>query len=117
MNDCALMSYGGAAAITGEDKAATYRGRYTDRAGSALALRELGKGTLLRTVNADYAKKPPSMAQRGDLVWFARSLGICMGAAALFVGEEHIADAAGLHMRDGLVSIPRALWQKAWSVG
>lgn len=116
-HDCILFGCAVIHAITGEDPAAEYRGRYGDKGGAAKALREIGNGTLLRTVDAQFTRKPVGMAQRGDLVWFDGSIGVCVGAQAAFVGEQHIADKAEVTMREGLVMIPRALWQKAWAVG
>ncbi|MXP42995.1 DUF6950 family protein [Allopontixanthobacter sediminis] len=115
-HDCILMACAAVEAMTGFDAAKAYRGQYTDRAGSAKALRELGEGTLLKTVDAVFKRKPPSFAQRGDLVWFAGSVGVCMGAQGLFVGEERLADKAGLTMREGLIAIPRRDFVKAWAV-
>lgn len=114
--DCALFATACAAAITGEDRAAEYRGTYSDRAGSARALRQLGKGTLLRTLSDLYPPKPVAKAMRGDIVWFAGSAGVSCGAFGLFVGEERLADKAGVVMRAGLVQVPRALLTKAWAV-
>lgn len=108
--DCALFATACAAAITGHDAAAAYRGTYDSKAGSARALRELGQGTLLRTVNASFEVKPVALAQRGDLVWWNGSLGVCMGAVGLFVGE-------GPDASPGLVPVPRTEWTKAWAVG
>lgn len=115
--DCALFATACAAAITGHDAGEAFRGTYNSRAGSARALRELGQGTLLKTVNANFKDKPVGMAQRGDLVWNAGSLGVCMGSTALFVGEERLAESAGVLMREGLISIPRRQWTRAWAVG
>ena len=115
-NDCITFATAAAAAMTGEDKAADYRGQYTDRKGAATILKRLGKGTLLRTVNAEFEACPPAFAQRGDLVWFHGSVGICVGAEALFVGEERLARVDGVMLRAGLVAVPRGLWAKAWRV-
>ena len=115
--DCALFATACAAAITGHDAAEAYRGTYDSRTGSARALRELGEGTLLRTVNASFHARPIGTARRGDLVWCDGSLGVCIGASALFVGEERLAEKAGVMMREGLIQIPRAAWTRAWSVG
>jgi len=114
--DCVLFATACADELTGTDEAAEFRGQYDSRKGSAAILREKGKGTLLRTMDAHFRRKKPGFAQRGDLVWFAGSVGVCVGAQALFVGEERLAEAAGVVMREGLVSIPRALWEKAWAV-
>tara|TARA_B100000678_G_scaffold291122_1_gene306382 strand:- start:12973 stop:13401 length:429 start_codon:yes stop_codon:yes gene_type:complete len=115
-HDCILMACGGVEAQTGIDPAKAYRGRYSDAAGAARALRELGKGTLLKTVDAEFERRPVGMARRGDLVWYEGSVGLCAGGAGLFVGEERLTNKAGLPMREGLVAIPRALLSKAWTV-
>lgn len=115
--DCILMACSAVEAMTGTDPAAEYRGRYTDKEGAMLALRELGKGTLIRTMNDVFPRRPVGRARRGDLVMFDGAAGVCMGAPALFVGEERLAEAAGVRMREGLISIPRSAWSRAWSVG
>lgn len=112
--DCALYAVSCADELTGGSNAAAYLGRYSDRAGSALALREIGKGTLLRTLDGLYKRKPAAFAQRGDLVWIKGAVGVCMGAVGLFVAEERAEGAeAG---REGLIAFPRALFEKAWAV-
>lgn len=105
--DCALFATAAAEAITGLDKASAYRGRYTSREGSAQALRQLGKGTLLRTFDSQFQRKPVGLAGRGDLIWTQGSVGVCMGAFALFVSED---------VSEGLVSVHRSEWLKAWAV-
>jgi hypothetical protein len=115
-NDCILFACGAVEAMTGVDPAADYRGQYSDREGAALALREIGKGTLVKTMDATFKRKPVGMAQRGDIVMFRGAAGVCVGAVALFVGEEHLLDAVPVPPREGLVPIPRALWERAWAV-
>jgi hypothetical protein len=115
-HDCLMFALSAAAAITGDDKGEPFRGRYDSRKTATAMLREHGAGTLLKTLDATFTRKKPGFAQRGDLVWFASSVGVCVGAQALFVGEERLAAAAGMLMREGLVTVPRRLWQKAWAV-
>lgn len=115
-NDCILFGCAAAASMTGEDKAAAYRGEYHDRKGAVAILKRLGKGTLIRTVNGEFERCPPAFARRGDLVWFKGSVGVCVGADALFVGEERLAKAAGVVLREGLIAVPRREWTKAWRV-
>ena len=103
-------------AQTGVDPAKEYRGRYTDARGAAEALRELGRGTLIKTVDDVFERRPVGKARRGDLVMRKGAIGVCVGGAGLFVGEERLADAAGIPMREGLVTIPRASLTKAWTV-
>jgi hypothetical protein len=114
--DCILMATSAVAAMTGEDPAAEYRGRYSDERGAAEALRDLGQGTLLKTVDAAFERRPVGKARRGDLVWFEKSVGVCVGGAGLFVGEERLADKAGLPLREGMIVIPRRYFLKAWTV-
>lgn len=116
-NDCITFATAAAAAMTGEDKASAYRGQYDDRKGAAAILKRLGQGTLLRTVNANFEPCKPGFARRGDLVWFKGSVGVSVGAEALFVGEERLARAEGVAVRAGLVAVPRGRWTKAWRVG
>ena len=115
--DCILMACAAVEAMTGEDPAAEYRGRYDDATGAAQALRDLGEGTLLRTVDSVFERRPAGMARRGDLVWFEQSVGLCIGGEGLFVGEERVATSADVPMRAGLISVPRSLFLKAWTVG
>lgn len=107
-HDCILWATACAAAMTGTDLAEPFRGQYSDREGAARVLREIGEGTLIRTVNHYFPRKPASMAQRGDLVMHGTAIGVCIGAKGLFVGEEGA--------REGLVTVPRAEWSRAWGV-
>lgn len=115
-HDCILFAAAAVEAMAGVDIAADYRGQYADKAGAAAILKAKGRGTLLRTLDATLNRRKPSRARRGDLVWFNGAVGVCMGATGLFVGEERLAEAAGAVMREGLITIPRALWAKAWTV-
>lgn len=107
-HDCALHSANAVLAMTGTDIAAAFRGRYSTAQGSVLALSRYGAGTLDATVDEILPAIPPSHARRGDLVWTGEALGVCDGATGLFVGQEGEAE--------GLVTIPRAAWQRAWRV-
>lgn len=106
--DCALYATACAAELTGIDRAAEFRGTYQDRIGSARALRELGKGTLVATMDSLFERKSPSRAGRGDLIGAQGAVGVCMGGYGLFVGEEG--------SRAGLVKIERRHWTIAWGV-
>lgn len=108
--DCALFAAGAVAAMTGIDPAAAYRGRYTTAVGSVRALRRYGAGSLADTISADFAERPVGHARRGDLVMVDGMVGVCIGADAIFVGED--VDGAA-----GLVRLPRAEWSHCWSVG
>lgn len=113
--DCILMACSAVEALTGEDPAAEYRGRYSDAHGAAKALRKLGKGTLLKTIDAEFERRPVGMARRGDLIMRKGAIGVCVGGAGLFVGDaEHVE--TGEVVGSGLVPIPRAEFGKAWTV-
>ncbi len=109
-NDCALFACDAIKAMTGTDPAEAFRGTYSDRAGSAEALRTHGAGTLLRTATAWLGSpKHPVFAQRGDIVMKDRTtLGVCVGLHSWFVGEEH--------GQQGLVAIPTADCTKAFTL-
>lgn len=107
--DCALFAAGAVAAMTGLDPAAGFRGHYRSARGSVRALRRIGAGTLAATIAQLFPEKPAGYARRGDLVMVDDMVGVCIGAEALFVGEE---DGSA-----GLVRFPRSAWSTAWSVG
>ncbi len=108
-HDCALFAASAAEAITGEDRAADFRGKYDSHAGALQALRDIGSGTLLRTYRDRYPEIPVGKARRGDLIWNGFAIGVCIGPVALFVGEPN--DKAGL------VRVPRGQWKRAFAVG
>jgi hypothetical protein len=114
--DCILFACAAAEVMTGRDAAAEYRGRYNDAAGAALALRELGQGTLIKTIGHEFDEKPVARAIRGDLVWHAGCVGICLGGNAAFLTDPALADLAGVQRRGSYVMVPRALWLRAWIV-
>lgn len=103
---CAFFAAGAVEALTGDDPAKAFRGKFTTAAGAEKALRKFGAGSLEATIDAMFDEKPPAFARRGDAVWNGEAVGICIGADALFVPAEGA----------GLVRVPRAEWQKAWSV-
>lgn len=107
--DCALWAAAAAAAQTGEDRAADFRGQYDTHAGALQALRDIGSGTLLKTYQARYPEKPKANAMRGDLIWNGFAIGVCMGGYALFLGEPD--------GEPGLVRVQRADWKRAFAVG
>ena len=114
--DCILFACAAAEAITGHDAAADYRGRYSTRRGAARILRCLGQGTLLATVDAQFPAKPVGRAIRGDLVWHAGCVGVCLGSNAVFLTDPALADLASVPRHGSYVMVPRALWEKAWDV-
>lgn len=93
-HDCALFAASCVNAQTGVDPAEGIRGTYEDARGAALALREHGQGTLLKTVKEWLGEPiPVPFAKRGDIVMRdtserERALGVCVGRYSYFVGEE-----------------------------
>lgn len=114
--DCILMACAAAEAITGHDAAADFRGRYSDAAGARQALRDIGAGALLRTVDREFNRKPVGRAQRGDLIWRDGCVGVCLGSTAAFITEPGLLEKHGVPRLGNLVLLPRPLWQKAWAV-
>jgi hypothetical protein len=107
-HDCFLHCMAAAEAVTGIDHAAPFRDRYSNAAEGAALLRDDGAGTLLRFIDARFPRKPIGMAGRGDIVMVGKTIGVCVGAQALFVGVDD--------GREGMVDMPRGTWAKAWAV-
>ncbi|WP_082670237.1 DUF6950 family protein [Sphingomonas sanguinis] len=93
-HDCALFAASCVRAQTGVDPAVAYRGTYDTANGARTALRELGAGTLLKTVKSWFGEpKSVHFAQRGDIVMRdATTVGVCVGQFSFFVGEEQGVD-------------------------
>lgn len=107
-HDCALFGADCALALTGTDPAPDFRGKYKTKAGSIRALRTIGNGDLESTFDARFPARALAFARRGDLVFNGEAIGVCIGSAAVFVGEQNGAP--------GLVSFPMAAMKKAWAI-
>ncbi|ATI54178.1 DUF6950 family protein [Sphingomonas melonis] len=108
-NDCALFAADCVKAMTGGDPAEAYRGKYDTARGAALALREHGEGTLLKTLRALFTEVSPHFAQRGDVVMLdATTTGICVGRFSYFVGREE--------GQEGLITMSTAACRYAFRV-
>ena len=105
VNDCCTFISGAVIAMTGEDPMPEFRGQYNSLASSVRALRDIGEGDLESTLDAKFPVTPIGRAQRGDIAFFTDSAGIIVGDFAWFVSD------------DGLERVPRADWDKAWSMG
>lgn len=96
-NDCCTFAFGAIEALTGENRMAEFQ--YHDKESANRALRETGQGTLYRTMVKKFGRPlHPSRAQRGDIGYRDKMLGVVMGAETVFVGEEGT--------REGLVTAP-----------
>jgi len=105
VNDCCLFAAGAVIEVTGEDPMAEFRGKYDSLKGSLKVIKEIGAGTLEATLDSKFPEVGIGHAQRGDLAFFDGSVGVVMGGFAYFASD------------DGLERVPRALWDKCWSVG
>lgn len=109
--DCALFAADAVLAITGEDPAAAFRGRYSSETGSRRALLRFGAGDLEGTATGILGAPlaSPLLAQRGDVVLMDRptgpALGVCLG------------EVSALADRAGLAFLPTAEARVAWRVG
>ena len=105
VNDCCLFAAGAVIEITGEDPMSEFRGKYDSLKGSLTVIKEIGAGTLEATLDGKFPEVAIGHAQRGDLAFFDGSVGVVMGGFAYFASD------------DGLERVPRAMWDKCWSVG
>ena len=87
-HDCAIWAFDVRRALTGEDAAAAWRGRYRCALGARRVLRRvLGArdhaGAATGILGAPLAS--PLLAQRGDIVLAGDAFGVCVGADAAFL--------------------------------
>lgn len=91
-HDCALFVGGAIAAMTGEDPAARYRGRYTTIRGGLRVLRRDGHADHVALVASVLVEIAPIMAQVGDIAVVATeegpALGVVAGAEILVLSPE-----------------------------
>ena len=105
-HDCATWAAEVRLAMTGQDAAAAWRGRYRSERGALRTLRRLGFQTMEAGVTGVLSDPLPTplLAQRGDVVLMDDALGVCIGAVALFLAPE------------GLTERPMADCRLAWRV-
>ena len=103
--DCCIFAADCVLAMTGEDKLTAFRGAYDSKYTAAKALRELGNGTLDKTLQGHLGRTiAPHMAWRGDLTIYKNNVGICVGTHAYFVSEN------------GFMSIPMRDIEKVYPI-
>ena len=110
-HDCCTFGFGAVEAMTGEDRMAEFRGRYTTAIGSVRVLRREGHETLAAMLDSKFPPIPPALARRGDLIMTGGNVTVCWGGFAFAVGSDGT--------REGLIRVPRAEWiePRAWRVG
>jgi len=90
--DCAVYVFGAAEAITGDDHAETWRGKYKTPTGALKQIKKHGVENLGEWLDKFYSRQPILFAQRGDIVAIDQdsfgAFGIVIGAQALFVGPD-----------------------------
>ena len=83
-HDCALFAAGAVQAMTGQDFAAPYRGRYTTMAGGLQLLQRDGHADHVALARSVLPVVPAALAQPGDLAIIAMepvaALGVVQGA-------------------------------------
>jgi hypothetical protein len=107
-HDCATWAFDVRKALTGEDAAAAWRGKYTTEIGAARMLHRLKCATVEDLAGSILGEPLPAvlLAQRGDIVLGGaeQALGVCIGSDALFLQPR------------GLVPLPLRACLRAWRV-
>ena len=107
-HDCATFVFGVAEAITGDDHAETWRGKYKTPAGALRQIKKHGVGNLGEWLDKFYSRQPVAFSQRGDVVCVDQdelgAFGVVVGRDALFLGP------------DGTETRPLAECDYAWRV-
>jgi len=108
--DCMMLAAAVVEAVTGEDHGSAHLGKYDSAASAGRYLKKLGFGSAGEMKRSILPDRAVAKARRGDLVESdAGAIGVCIGDRAAFAGEEE--------GREGLVTLPRKRWARAWSVG
>lgn len=104
--DCCTFAADCVRAMTGQDPMRGFRTQYRSKTAAARALRHIGAGTLLATLQSVFGDPVGALsAQRGDVLWDGQNCGICNGASGLFVSAS------------GLVTKPTASCQAVFKLG
>ena len=104
-NDCALFTAGAVAAMTGEDPAAAFRGKYRTRIGGLRKIRAAGYADQIDFVAKNFREIQPAFASVGDVV--------VLNVGALGV---HVGDRVAVAGADGLSFCPVADVARAFSI-
>lgn len=94
-HDCALFAAGAVLAMTGQDMAAGWRGRYTTLSGGLRVLRKAGHADHVALAASMFPEVPVAMAQPGDLAAVPTpdglALGVVQGEAVYVIGPGGLA--------------------------
>jgi len=114
-HDCCLFAARCVEVMTGENPMPEFIGKYKSQAQAFRALKEIGEGTLLKTLKKKFGKPiHPAHAKRGDIMFKVfeeggPAIGINLGVNSVFTGQEG--------ERPGLVEIPTLECSKGFSIG
>ena len=108
-HDCCTFAAGAVHAITGVDWMPEFRGRYDSEKTAKAALKDIGRGSLLKTICSKFGKPvAPAKARRGDLMLANLGDG---PALMVCVGPDAIGPGLG-----NLIRVPVSDCRFAWSV-
>lgn len=96
---CALFAAGAVEAVTGENPADQFRGKYREVADN-----------LERTIDTLFDAVPVPLAQTGDIAFDGEAIGVVYGPHAMFIAET-----TGGEVK--LAAVPRSDLVKVWGVG
>lgn len=89
--DCCTFTADAVKAMTGIDYMEEFRGKYTTKNEALSALKNIGSGTLLKTMK-DKLGAFVKRGKFGDVAYMqgrdGPTLGICLGAESIFIGED-----------------------------
>lgn len=91
LHDCAIWAFDVRRALTGQDAAAAWRGRYRSARGARAVLRRrLGAASHAEAATAILGPPlaAPMLAQRGDIVLASDAFGVCLGRDCAFLAPE-----------------------------
>ena len=110
-NDCAMFAADCVKAMTGNDPAAGFRGRYKSPDGALRAIRKTVHRDLISNIAARFEEVPPIKARAGDIACFRTedALGWSIGVV---VGET-----VAVRMPQGIGSMHLVTADKAFRVG
>lgn len=118
-SDCLTMIGDAAAALTGFDPMADYRGRYASGGGAARMLKKAGFGDIGAALASRFEEVAPAMARRGDAGVVETTVrGKIVLAAVVITGAEVTGKSSpGKAGGTGLSSVSRDRLVRAFRVG
>lgn len=101
-HDCALFTAGAVQAMTGEDPAAPFRGRYRTAIGGLRKMRAAGFEDQVDFVARTFDEVSPATIQMGDICLTSEgALGVCVGDRVAVAGEHGLRFVPLAHIQRG----------------